>query len=377
MKVHYRYPAVAKAVHGNSSRSRHTLFVCEGDADIPEMEDREAPVVAEVHREEGSSKYRWLDGRLHAVIGRADFFERSGEAASVFRNSGIEDRMRRLATNELSAARELPHPTTDARKYLDRVQIVGEKRAARFAKASAAIPGVPTLKSLDPKWHDAEALDMWTRYAESAASELFVCGETVWAPVPEPCLFVWMRRTSGEMQHCDADFYKQRTELAGMPQHALFKTRYWTGSPNTAFALTDYAEAVEFKERCMPAGEGTEDVVVAVEVFDEEPFKFDFHRAELVRSADKAVVAARYFARLNPAVGDPWRMLAEALEAEDMDAVCDHADKLREALDQRELTLRGDSRSSVAIIDQLSLGIERWRDRPITSTLSLGGGPRP
>jgi len=386
-KVSYRIPAAVRI--RSNARASEKLFLCSvgGETEIREVDARMAPVAAVVRRKDGRSKYRTVDGRLHAVLGQYDQLAAGAGQRSLFSRSGAERSLLRVAWAEICAVpksglrMDIGHAfSPPAPEWMD-----GGRRPLDIwnpmSRHDYQEARLPKLEETSLAWYSEHDVERWRRLADSALSRTVVCDGRVWTEVAEPCFAVQTRGTLGCLvMQADAAIYDGRD----LP-HRLewgYKTPAYLGNLHEAmFSLRDEAAALEMASSHIGELPGRHSArtfldVTRVEIADEAAFGFDFETAEFTRLADRASyyghLATRVPSNLSKMRKGVPEEFVEALVALDAARACEVAEGLEDPL-RRIVDLAGrlshlpgiGTFANARTRRALERGLDRWADRAV------------
>lgn len=391
MFVDYELPAVIRVTPARGHKEKHLLCKIRGRSDIREVSVAEAPLVGVIHRADGKSKYRSIDGHLYAVVGRFTDLRKGLGSKRFLKRTRIEDRLLEIARTDLaSQPRSSVNQDSILMSNAGIPQFKGHEppdlfRPSRFENIWTRIPTIEDRR-LSP---DGEAdVERWRHIVDTALEGVVLCEDSVWLRVPEPCIAVFPDSTRVYASHGDSAFY---AEGNSQPAPHGKETLYWRDVQDVCFSVNDWEQACAFVDAHIAEMTALSPIkthrtfdVVRIEVFDPAAFSFDFETAEFRRLADRVSHLGTTAMRV-PSRPSTWKKKApaafiEALAQLDVArAVEDGSSSTTEsALEHVLETVNrlGDPLSAAGLrcdvfARSINRGLERWADRPIT--LETGG----
>lgn len=393
MIVEFDTPAVVRALVSRSSREKHFICKVPGSADIRELSSAEAPTAGVVIRKEGKSKYRSFDGKIYGVVGRFSDLRKGVGSKRFLRRTGIEDMLFSKAQSELSQ-----YPRTSVNyetlqlstalapgERLDKFDLADEFKNSKIEHLWRSVTSASALKLSSDGEADAAR---WLDLAKAALDKVFVCEDSVWIRVPDPCIALFPSNLGMYTVQGDAGFYRQKERRPGFNQRLGI---YWRDIQDVCLPITEGERARSFTDehlsslqsRNMRVGSTVD--IQRIEIFEPEAFSFDFESAEFRRLADRVSYLGSTALRV-PSRPSMWKKrvpidFIEAIAQLDT-ALMNEADGGRETEIAMEYVLetvfrQESSLEAVGLRCQafgraVGRGLERWADRPINLTPTHG-----
>jgi hypothetical protein len=387
MIVEFDIPAVVRALVSRSSREKHFICKVPGRADIREVSSAEAPMAGVVIRKDGKSKYRSFDGEIYAVVGRFSDLRNGVGNKRFLRRTGVEDMLFRRAQLELSqcARTSVNHETLQLSTAL-----LPTERSGKFDLGDAfknskiehlwrSVTSAGELKLSPDGETDASR---WLDLANAALDKVFICEESVWLRVPDPCIALFPSNLGMYTVQGDAGFYTQKERRPGFNEPLDI---YWRDIQDLCLPIFEGERARSITDEHLSRLQsknvkvGSTVDIQRIEIFNPEAFSFDFESAEFRRLADRVSYLGSAALRV-PSRPSIWkkRVPTEFIEAiaqldtalmNDADGGRDTEIALEYVLDmvfRQESSLEAAGLRCQTFGRAIERGLERWADRPIT-----------